>query len=75
MRRRAGDGGGGLSPREETIVRLVAQGVPDPVIAAHLGIGEDRVRNHRAKVFKKLAWAGLLERLTYVGGDPPNADC
>lgn len=64
-----------LSLREQTIIRLVAQGVPDPAIAAQLYISEAQVRDHLVEIFKKLAMAGLLDQLVYVGEEMPQADC
>jgi DNA-binding NarL/FixJ family response regulator len=64
-----------LSLREQTIVRLVARGVPDPVIAAQLYISEAQVRDHLVKIFKKLAITGLLDQLVYVGDEVPSTDC
>lgn len=64
-----------LSRREQTIVRMVAQGVPDAIIAAQLYITEAQVRDHLVEVFKKLAMAGLLDQLVYVGEEAPQADC
>lgn len=64
-----------LSLRERTIIRLVAQGVPDPIIAGQLYISKTQVRDHLVEIFKKLAMAGLLEQLLYAGEEPPEADC
>ncbi|MBZ5706952.1 MAG: LuxR C-terminal-related transcriptional regulator [Acidobacteriia bacterium] len=63
-----------LSLLEQTIVWLVAQGVPDPVIATELRISEAQVRDHLVEIFKKLALAGLLDQLVYVGEEPPKTD-
>jgi DNA-binding NarL/FixJ family response regulator len=64
-----------LSLREQTIIRLVARGVPDPVIATQLYISEGQVRDHLVEIFKKLAMAGLLDQLVYVGDEAPRTDC
>ena len=56
-----------LSQREFTITRLVALGVADRTIATYVGLTEDEVGDALIIIFKKLALAGLLDRLLYVG--------
>jgi DNA-binding NarL/FixJ family response regulator len=56
-----------LGSGERTMVRLVASGVPDREIAQHLGLTESQVRDQLLVIFKKLAVAGLLDQLLYVG--------
>jgi DNA-binding NarL/FixJ family response regulator len=56
-----------LSPHEFTITRLVARGVADRTIAAHVGLTEAEVGDALIMIFKKLALAGLLDRLLYIG--------
>lgn len=43
-----------LSPREGTVARLVAQGLPDKEVAARLGISVTTVRTHVDHAFRKL---------------------
>ncbi len=43
-----------LSPREQEILRLVADGKPNKIIAAELSISEHTVRNHISNIFQKL---------------------
>lgn len=56
-----------LGSGERTMVRLVAAGVPDRQIAEQLGVSESQVRDQLLVIFKKLAVAGLLDQLLYVG--------
>jgi DNA-binding NarL/FixJ family response regulator len=56
-----------LQPGDRIMVQLVAQGVPDREIARHLGLSESQVRDQLVVIFKKLAVAGLLDQLLYVG--------
>ena len=51
------------------MVRLVAMGVPDREIAQQVALTETQVRDHLLVIFKKLAVAGLLDQLLYVGQD------
>ncbi len=43
-----------LSPREQEILKLVAGGKPNKVIASELAISEHTVRNHISNIFQKL---------------------
>lgn len=43
-----------LSPRETEILKLVAGGKPNKIIASDLGISEHTVRNHISNIFQKL---------------------
>ena len=43
-----------LSPREQSIARLVAQGLPNKCIGKELGISRWTVATHLRRVFKKL---------------------
>ena len=56
-----------LQSEERTMVQLVAMGVPDRQIAQRLGLSENQVRDQLLVIFKKLAVAGLLDQLLYVG--------
>lgn len=42
-----------LSPRQRDVMRLVADGEPNKVIARELGIGECSVRTHLNILFKR----------------------
>jgi DNA-binding NarL/FixJ family response regulator len=58
-----------LQTAERAMVRLVAMGVPDREIALQLDLTESQVRDQLLVIFKKLAVAGLLDQLLYVGGE------
>jgi DNA-binding NarL/FixJ family response regulator len=48
-----------LSPREQEILDLLAEGLPNKVIALRLGIAEKTVKNHLSRVFQVL---GVTDR-------------
>jgi pimeloyl-ACP methyl ester carboxylesterase/DNA-binding CsgD family transcriptional regulator len=65
-----------LTPRERQLVDLLAQGLDNLQIAAHLGITEKTVRNKVSSVFDKLevdtrAQAIVLAREAGFGATPP----
>jgi two-component system, LuxR family, response regulator FixJ len=64
-----------LSPREREVARLVAQGQPNKLIAAALGISEKTVHIHRQHVMEKaqVSSAAELARLT-LRADPAALD-
>jgi len=51
----------GLSPREQEVARLVAQGQPNKLIAAALGISEKTVHIHRQHVMEKAGVSSAAE--------------
>jgi pimeloyl-ACP methyl ester carboxylesterase/DNA-binding CsgD family transcriptional regulator len=48
------EGFGELSAREDEVLELIAQGLDNAQIAAHLGLSEKTVRNHITVIFAKL---------------------
>ncbi|MGF1493084.1 MAG: response regulator transcription factor [Microcoleaceae cyanobacterium] len=52
-----------LSPREQTIVQLVAQGLPNKVIGEQLGISHWTVATHLRRIYKKL---GVTSRTAMI---------
>ena len=52
---------GELSEREQEVMRLIAQGVPNKLIAHRLNISTRTVEVHRARVFDKLAVGSAVE--------------
>ena len=55
------DAGESLTPREIEIVRMVAQGMRNKVIAERLSISEGTVKVHLHNVYEKLGVDGRLE--------------
>ncbi|MGE0027128.1 MAG: response regulator [Thermoleophilia bacterium] len=53
-RERPADEAGGLSPREREVLALVAQGMPNKLIARRLGISEKTVKAHLTSVFRTI---------------------
>ena len=49
-----GDGPGGLSPREREVLKLVAEGLPNKLIARRLEISEKTVKAHLTSVFRTI---------------------
>lgn len=65
-----------LSPREKEIVRMVAQGHPNKVIAGVLNISSWTVCTHLRRVFAKLgvgSRAAMVARLLELGGVRPSS--
>jgi DNA-binding CsgD family transcriptional regulator len=65
-----------LSPREQEIVRMVAQGHPNKVIAAVLNISSWTVCTHLRRIFAKLgvgSRAAMVARLLNGGNIQPRA--
>lgn len=55
-----------LSPREQQIMRLVAEGTPSRDIAASLGLSAKTVENHRNNLMKKLDVHSKMELVRYA---------
>lgn len=53
------DPAGGLSPREREVLLLLAEGLPNKLIARRLGISEKTVKTHLTSVFRAL---GVTDR-------------
>ena len=72
----------GLSEREQDVLRLVARGLPNKLIARELSISEKTVKAHLTQVFRVIGvtdrtqaalWAERTRRLGEVVG--PSSDC
>jgi DNA-binding CsgD family transcriptional regulator len=62
-----------LSPREEEVVRCVAEGMRSSEVAARLSIGEETVKTHLNRIFRKLGVRDRVElalRATRHGVSP-----
>ena len=63
-----------LTERERDVMQLVAQGLPNKLIADQLGISVRTVEVHRARVFDKMQVKSAVELanvLRQEGGDQP----
>ena len=58
-----------LTPREAEVVRLVARGRANKVIAAELGISERTVEIHRGRVMRKMGARSLADLLHLLPSD------
>jgi DNA-binding NarL/FixJ family response regulator len=54
-----------LTPREEDVVRLVAEGLKNRAIADRLHIGEHSVRNYLSRIFEKVGVSSRVELILY----------
>jgi DNA-binding NarL/FixJ family response regulator len=57
---------GSLTPREQEIMRLLAEGVPRKVIAKRLYISQKTVENHTTKILNKLSLHNSFELVRYA---------
>jgi DNA-binding NarL/FixJ family response regulator len=55
-----------ISPRERTLVNLLAKGLTNKEIANKLGVAEVTVKFHLAKLYKKFKVQSRLQLLTYA---------
>lgn len=55
-----------LTPREQEVMRLLAQGLPVRNIAGKLCISIKTVENHRSKIMKKLGLSHIMELIRYA---------
>ena len=56
---------GDLTPREQEIMRMLAEGVPRKVIAKKLFITQKTVENHTTRIMNKLSLHSTLELVRY----------
>ena len=57
---------GTLSPREQEVMRLVAEGIPIKEIAKKLFISTKTVENHRTNIMKKLGFHSTMDLIRYA---------
>jgi len=58
-----------LTEREEQIVRMVAEGLPNTAIGAALGLSPHTVKNHFYRIYNKLGVSNRAELLLYAVGN------
>jgi len=56
----------GLTPRERDVLAYVAQGKPNKVIAAELGISQRTIEAHRARIFQKMQVRNAVELVRHI---------
>ncbi len=56
-----------LTAKQLLILRLAAMGYTNKAIAGHLGVSEQTVKNHRAKVHTRLDVTTLVEAMNALG--------
>ena len=54
----------GVSPREQEILALLAEGITNKEIAVRLGISPETVRTHLGHIYEKLHVQGRTEAVT-----------
>ncbi len=57
-----------LTPREEEVVRLVVEGLPNHEIAVKLGVSAHTVKNHLCHMYEKLGISNRMELVLYATG-------
>ena len=65
-----------LTPREEQVVALVAEGLPNRQIAIELNLSEHTIKKYLFRIFEKLGISTRVELVLYAvnNGDPRHAE-
>ena len=65
-----------LTPREEQVVALVAEGLGNPQIAAELNLSQHTIKKYLFRIFEKLGVSTRVELVLYAvkNGDPRQAE-
>ena len=65
-----------LTPREEQVVALVAEGLGNPQIACELNLSEHTIKKYLFRIFEKLGISSRVELVLYAvnPGDPRQAE-
>lgn len=62
-----------LTPREQQIIALIAQGLDSRQVARRLGIAYFTVRKHRSNILDKLEFTSAAQLAAYAAGAEPTA--
>lgn len=60
-----------LTPREFDVMHYVAEGTPNKVIAAELGVSQRTIEAHRARIFQKMQVRNAVELARCMLQRPP----
>lgn len=61
-----------LTPRQMTVLGMLAEGMSKPEIAEQLGITENTVRSHTKRIYKAIGASSLVDAiLIYLGHRDP----
>lgn len=55
-----------MTRREEQIVRMIAEGLPNSEISSNLGVSPHTVKNHLFRIYEKLGVSNRVELLLYA---------
>jgi DNA-binding NarL/FixJ family response regulator len=57
-----------LTPREEQVVGMVVEGLPNQEISVKLGVSSHTVKNHLFRIYEKLGISSRMELVLYASG-------
>lgn len=60
-----------LTPREEQVMRLVAEGMSNREIARQMQLSENTIKNYLFKIFEKLGFSNRVELVLYATANAP----
>jgi DNA-binding NarL/FixJ family response regulator len=63
-----------LTPREDQVMRLVAEGMTNRDIAAEMQLSENTIKNYLFKIFEKLGFSNRVELVLYATANAPLVD-
>ena len=62
-----------LTPRERQVITMVVSGMPNKLIATHIGVAENTVKVHRSRAMEKMEAGSLAELVKMVEHITPRA--
>ena len=63
-----------LTPRERDVMRHVAAGKPNKIIAAELGVSQRTIEAHRARIFQKMEVRNAVELVNLLAAPEAHPD-